>query len=221
MERGFLGSLFDFSFSSFITTRLIKIIYALFIGVSGFVALFFVIGAFASSTVLGLFTLLIAAPVLFFFYVILARVYLELVVAIFRIAENTSVLAGRGHGLADAPGPFAGPAASEPAPAPPPPAAPAPEPTPAPEPPPPAPPAWESEQATTADETAPIPPSVAAPTSPAAPPPPPAPSTEPEPEEPTTDDRSDLRPPAMNRPRRRAPLRPRRDGPENPPAPPR
>jgi len=103
MARGFFQSLFDFSFSSFITIRLIKVIYALFIAASAFFALILVAGAFSASAVLGLLALLIAAPVLFFFYVILARVYLELVVAIFRIAENTSILAGQGWSLSGPP----------------------------------------------------------------------------------------------------------------------
>ena len=103
MERGFFSSLFDFSFSSFVTVRLIKVIYALFIGGSGFFALLFVASAFQASVFFGFFVLLIGAPILFFFYVILARVYLELVVAIFRIAENTSILAGQGRSLSGPP----------------------------------------------------------------------------------------------------------------------
>jgi signal transduction histidine kinase len=105
MERGFFKSLFDFSFSSFITVRLIKVIYALFIAGSALFALAFVASAFRASALFGLFMLLIVAPVLFFFYVIIARVYLELVVAIFRIAENTSILAGRGTNLSAPPPP--------------------------------------------------------------------------------------------------------------------
>lgn len=130
MERGFFASLFDFSFSSFVTVRLIKVIYALFIAGSAVFALLFVASAFQASVLFGLFVLLIVAPVLFFFYVILARVYLELVVAIFRIAENTSVLAGQGGSLSLPPPP--------PPPSPPSPPPPAPD-----EPPPPPPPSAE------------------------------------------------------------------------------
>ncbi|CAN5156624.1 hypothetical protein BH24ACT1_BH24ACT1_00730 [soil metagenome] len=133
MERGFFKSLFDFSFSSFITVRLIKVIYALFIAGSALFALLFVASAFRASVLFGLFVLVIVAPVMFFFYVILARVYLELVVAIFRIAENTSILAGQGRSLSLSP-PTGGPPSSPP-PAPPPDEPPPPPPSSAPPPP--------------------------------------------------------------------------------------
>ncbi len=143
MERGFFSSLFDFSFSSFVTVRLIKVIYALFIAGSGFFALLFVVTAFARSTLFGLFVLLIGAPVIFFLYVILARVYLELVVAIFRIAENTSILTGQGRSLSGPPP--SSPGGPPPPPPPPPHDGPPPPPHDVPPPPPPAPPTVEVE----------------------------------------------------------------------------
>ena len=158
MERGFFASLFDFSFSSFITIRLIKVIYALFIAGSAVFALLFVASAFRASALFGLFVLLIVAPVLFFFYVILARVYLELVVAIFRIAENTSILAGQGGSLSLPPPP--------PRPAPPSP------PDETPPPPPPAPPPSPATEPTPEISAIPLPPAEETPDDVPAPPPP-------------------------------------------------
>lgn len=164
MERGFFASLFDFSFSSFITIRLIKVIYALFIAGSAVFALLFVASAFRASALFGLFVLLIVAPVLFFFYVILARVYLELVVAIFRIAENTSILAGQGGNLSSPPPPPPRPAT------PPPPPPPVPEETPSP-PPPPAPPPSPTTEPTPKAPAIPLPAAEEAPDDVPAPPP--------------------------------------------------
>ncbi|MHB1535987.1 MAG: DUF4282 domain-containing protein, partial [Acidimicrobiales bacterium] len=87
--KGFFASLFDFSFESWITPKIIKVVYAIVIVFAGLMALLFVVGAFRVNAVVGVFTLLIIAPLLFFFYVIIYRVGLEVVMAIFAIAENT------------------------------------------------------------------------------------------------------------------------------------
>ena len=57
--------------------------------VIGLTALFFVIAAFANSAGAGIVTLLIIAPLLSLLYVIYTRVILELIIVVFRIAENT------------------------------------------------------------------------------------------------------------------------------------
>ena len=99
-HRGFLSSLFDLSFSSLITTKVIKLVYILSMIVIGLVSLVFVVAAFKESAALGLLTLLIIAPVSAFIYLVYARVFLEFVIAIFRIMETTQelVLLGRAEG---------------------------------------------------------------------------------------------------------------------------
>src|SRR4051794_2199229 len=87
MEKGFFASLFDISFTSFITTKIIKVLYVLALVVIGLVALVFVIGAFRVNAGLGVVTLFIFAPLASLFYVIYARVGLELIIQIFRITE--------------------------------------------------------------------------------------------------------------------------------------
>jgi hypothetical protein len=95
-EKSFFEALFDFSFSSFVTTKIIKLLYALAIFFSVIMVIVFIIGAFASSGVLGVLTLLVS-PLLFLLYVAWARVCLEIVIVIFRIAENTGKLAEQPH----------------------------------------------------------------------------------------------------------------------------
>ena len=90
-EKGFLKALFDVSFSSFIVTRLIRLIYGLSIVFAAVTALFILIGGVLQGGGSALLAI-IGAPVVFFIYVILARVWCEMIIVIFRIADNTGRL---------------------------------------------------------------------------------------------------------------------------------
>ena len=96
MERGFLASLFDVSFESLITTTIIKVVYVLYMIVIGLIALGFTVAAFHASTAAGIFTLLIGAPLASLMYLILVRVFLEAIIALFRIMENTQLMVASG-----------------------------------------------------------------------------------------------------------------------------
>lgn len=102
--KGFLASLFDISFRSLVTPRVIKVLYVLYMIVIALVALAFIISAFHSSTAAGVAVLLIAAPLGFLFYLIVARVWLELVIVLFRIMDNTHQLVEQGTRTSAAPG---------------------------------------------------------------------------------------------------------------------
>ena len=67
-------------------------LYVIFMAIAGIISL----GAFLTLASQGgglLLVALIAAPIAFFFYLLIYRVLLEFIVVIFRIAENTSVIA--------------------------------------------------------------------------------------------------------------------------------
>ena len=86
--QSFFSSLFDYSFSSFITPRIIKVLYVLAtIGISLW-TLFLIVAAFNVSDGAGGGMLLIGGPLFFLFSMIYARVFLELVIAFFRINGN-------------------------------------------------------------------------------------------------------------------------------------
>ncbi len=87
MQKGFFESLFDISFTSFITTKIIKVLYVLALVVIGLVALAFVVSAFSRSAGLGVVVLFIVAPLFSLIYIIYTRVALELIIQIFRITE--------------------------------------------------------------------------------------------------------------------------------------
>ena len=93
-SKGFLESLFDFSFTSFITTRIISVVYGLLIAAGALVALSMIIGALRGGA-FPLILAIIAAPFVFLLYVVIARVYCEVIIVLFKIADNTAILAGR------------------------------------------------------------------------------------------------------------------------------
>jgi hypothetical protein len=88
-QNGFFGGLFDFSFTKFITIRIVKVLFIIMIVLAGLWTLGLLISLVregAGPALLGL----IIAPLMFFFSVLMARVWLEVIVVLFRIAENTS-----------------------------------------------------------------------------------------------------------------------------------
>lgn len=109
MERGFFGSLFDLSFTSFVTTKLIKILYVLSLVILAIIYVAVAIALFAGgggdsvtvnsdgtfdtdsggSVGLGLLWLFVLGPLMLFTYTLAYRVVFEIVVVLFRIFENT------------------------------------------------------------------------------------------------------------------------------------
>ncbi len=87
-SRGFFTVLFDFSFSEFITLRIIGVLYAIGIFFVGLGALGIIIGGFRGGFLPGIGSLLLA-PLAFLLYVILIRVGLEGFIVAFRTADNT------------------------------------------------------------------------------------------------------------------------------------
>ena len=89
---GFVKTLFDFSFSEFVTTKIIKILYGILMVLAALGVLGFVVGSFYVSAVRGIICLILA-PLIFLLYIIAARVWLEIIIVIFRIAEHVGEIA--------------------------------------------------------------------------------------------------------------------------------
>lgn len=96
-HEGFFGALFDLSFDHFVVTRVIKVLYV--IGI--IVAALYGVGAFisilgagfkvsSSVGVLSIFGGIIAAPLTFFLMVLMFRIYMEMIIVLFRIYENVA-----------------------------------------------------------------------------------------------------------------------------------
>ena len=96
--RGFFGSLFDYSFSSYITPRIIKVLYVVATVLVALWTLLFVLLAFRASSTLGILVLLIGGPIYFVLMMIWARVLLEFFSAFFRIHEDVRKLNQRAAG---------------------------------------------------------------------------------------------------------------------------
>ena len=93
-EKAGLGLLFDLSFTEFVTTRVIKVLFVIGILFSALGTLAFVIAGFRSGGGAGLISLILS-PLLFLLWVLLARIWCEIIIVVFRIAENTGRLAER------------------------------------------------------------------------------------------------------------------------------
>jgi len=94
--RGFLGALFDFSFTSFVTPRIIKVLYVLILILTVIGALVYTIFAFSASKVFGFLTLIIGDPLFIIIVMAFWRLVLESFVVVFRIAEDIRALRERG-----------------------------------------------------------------------------------------------------------------------------
>ena len=108
-RKGFFGALLDLSFTTFVTTRVVKVLYVLtivllLIAYAG-IAIAIFSGGEEVATVddngqitttdgggnvgLGIFWLVVLGPLMLFLYTLLYRVFYELIIVVFRIYENT------------------------------------------------------------------------------------------------------------------------------------
>ncbi len=94
--RGFLGALFDFSFTSFVTTKIIKVLYVLILILTVLTALIYTYIAFHANALFGLLTLVIGDPLFIIIVMAFWRLVLESFVVRFRIAEDVRALRERG-----------------------------------------------------------------------------------------------------------------------------
>jgi len=94
---GFFRALFDFSFTEFVTTRLIRLLYAIGVLIAALSTLLTIITGFNRGAGAAIITLILA-PLIFLLVVILARVWLEIIIVVFRIAEYLREMSGQHSG---------------------------------------------------------------------------------------------------------------------------
>lgn len=90
-QLGFMSGLFDFSFTTFITTKVIKVLYGIWL--VGLVL--FILGGFGSAimgmvngAILQGLLMVLITPFAAAIYLVVGRIYFELIIVAFRIAEN-------------------------------------------------------------------------------------------------------------------------------------
>jgi len=93
--QGFVGALFDFSFTSFVTTKIVKSLYVLAMLATAVYTLILLAIGFRFGALVGIFFLLVVCPLFFLFVVAMYRMLLEFAVVVFRISENIDAMARR------------------------------------------------------------------------------------------------------------------------------
>jgi hypothetical protein len=97
-DRGFLSSLFDFSFTSMVTPKIIKVLYILAVVWAALVALIYVIVGFSFGGFAGgLVVLVIVAPIILLLSIGISRVVLETFSVAFKIHEELVTIREQGE----------------------------------------------------------------------------------------------------------------------------
>lgn len=90
-QKGFWARFFDFSFKSFVTPSLIKVLFIVFMVVIGLSVIGMIVTGFSASAATGV-LFLIGGLIYGFLALLWARVVLEIVIIFFRIHENTEAI---------------------------------------------------------------------------------------------------------------------------------
>ncbi len=96
LAKGFFAGLFDFTFETFVALKVIKVLYGIFLLIlalgilGGFGAA--IIAMFQGSVLQGL-GMLIVLPIAAIIYLVMGRVYFELIIVAFKIAEDADEIA--------------------------------------------------------------------------------------------------------------------------------
>jgi uncharacterized membrane protein len=97
--KGFLASLFDFGFTSFVTPKLVKALYVLAVLWTALWAIVFIDISFKYGGVTGgLFVLILIVPVYALLSLAAIRVFLEIFMALHRVNENIQAIRDRDSG---------------------------------------------------------------------------------------------------------------------------
>lgn len=96
-SKGFIRSLYDFSFSSFITLRVIRVLYVLITVVYSLAALFAFVGLLIRHTPGDIALAIIGVPIGYFIYLIVARISLEILMVIFDMGKDVRTIREEGQ----------------------------------------------------------------------------------------------------------------------------
>lgn len=87
--RGFVGALFDFSFTEFVTTKVLRVLYGVAIGVWAVGGLV-ILASSLNGPILFALGALVLVPLAFLAAVTLTRIWCELVIVAFRLADHAA-----------------------------------------------------------------------------------------------------------------------------------
>ena len=88
-NKSFIASLFDFSFSSYVTPKFIKFLFILGVILAAIATVIILIMGFMSHIGIGV-VLLVFSPIIYFLWVLSVRIYLETIMVMFRLQSDVS-----------------------------------------------------------------------------------------------------------------------------------
>lgn len=94
--KGFLRSLYDFSFSSFITLRVIRALYVLITILYTLGAIVAFVTLLVAHTVLTIIIAIVAVPIGYLIYLTIARISLEVLMVVFNIGKDVRAVREQG-----------------------------------------------------------------------------------------------------------------------------
>jgi hypothetical protein len=95
--KGFIRSLYDFSFSSFVTLRVIRVLYVLITILYSLAALLVFIGALVRHTPADIVLAFIIVPIGYLIYLTFARIAMEILMVLFNIGKDVRSIRERGE----------------------------------------------------------------------------------------------------------------------------
>ena len=94
-QKGFFRSLYDFSFASFITGRVLKVLYGLVVALYSLFAVLTFFLLLVKGSAIGIVLAIVFVPLLYLVSLIGARVSFELLMVVFRIGDDVRQIAER------------------------------------------------------------------------------------------------------------------------------
>jgi len=95
--KGFVKSLYDFRLDSYVTPKVLRVLYAVVVVLLSLGAVLFIIAELGSGDSSGAIAALIFVPIAYFLYLVFTRIYFELIAAFFRMADDVRAIR-RGSG---------------------------------------------------------------------------------------------------------------------------
>ncbi len=95
--KGFVRSLYDFSFSSFVTLRVVRVLYVLITIIYSLVALISFVGLLALHKPVDIVLAIVGVPLGYFIYLTVARIMLELLMVVFNIGKDVRAIRQTGE----------------------------------------------------------------------------------------------------------------------------
>ncbi|HOO76514.1 MAG TPA: DUF4282 domain-containing protein [bacterium] len=86
-KQGLIGMIFDLSFENFVTVRVIKALLILAMIFNAIWTIAIIVMGFKTGVLAGI-VILILSPIIYLLLMLIARIYLELIIVFFRVADE-------------------------------------------------------------------------------------------------------------------------------------